>query len=128
MRFPLGPRRSGSAGRPPTTAHQALSSFIKMRLTPTQTRIIHATVQSMLGLDARVCLFGSRTDDLARGGDIDLFIEVDRILENRAATASRLAGQLQLLLGDQRIDVILVDPGTTPQPIHAAARQQGVTL
>ena len=99
-----------------------------MRLTPTQAQIIGETVRAMLGPDARVRLFGSRTDDAARGGDIDLYVEVDRPLGNRVAAASRLAGQLQIRLGDQRIDVILVDPHTAPQPIHAAARQQGIRL
>jgi hypothetical protein len=39
-----------------------------------------------------------------------------------------LAAELQLRLGDQRIDVILVDPDTVPQPIHTIARQQGIRL
>ena len=99
-----------------------------MRLTPTQARIIRETVRSMLGPGARVRLFGSRTDDTARGGDIDLFVEVDRLLDNRAAAASRLGAQLQLMLGDQRIDIVLVDPDSAPQRIHAVARQQGIPL
>jgi hypothetical protein len=33
-----------------------------------------------------------------------------------------------LSLGDQRIDVLLVDPKTSPAPIHDAARQGGVAL
>ena len=82
----------------------------------------------MLGPDARVLLFGSRTDDAARGGDIDLFVQIDRLLENRAAAASRLAAQLQLTLGDQRIDIILVDRDSASQRIHAVARQQGIPL
>ena len=116
-----------------------------MRLTPTQARIIGETVRSMLGPGARVRLFGSRTDDTARGGDIDLFVEVDRLLENRAAAASRLAAQpafmawchparssvcfiVPLTLGDQRIDIVLVDRDSAPEPIHAVARQQGIPL
>ena len=99
-----------------------------MRLTPTQARMIRETVRSMLGPGARVRLFGSRTDDTARGGDIDLFVEVDRLLDNRAAAASRLGAQLQRMLGDQRIDIVLVDRDSAPQPIHAVARQQGIPL
>ena len=74
------------------------------------------------GCSARV------TDDAARGGDIDLFVQINQLLENRAATASRLAAQLQLIIGDQRIDIVLVDRDSAPQPIHAVARQQGVPL
>jgi hypothetical protein len=31
-------------------------------------------------------------------------------------------------LGDKRVDVILVDPVTMPQPIHALARRDGIRL
>lgn len=99
-----------------------------MRLTPHQARTIRETVAAALGPGTRVALFGSRTDDQARGGDLDLLVEVDRPLENRAATASRLAAQLQIRLGDQRIDILLIDPRTTPQPIHEVARRQGIAL
>jgi predicted nucleotidyltransferase len=99
-----------------------------MRLSPRDTRLIGETVRVALGDAARVRLFGSRVDDASRGGDIDLLVEVDHTLANRAAAASRLAAALQLRLGDQRIDVILVDPTTRPQPIHDVARQQGISL
>jgi predicted nucleotidyltransferase len=75
-----------------------------------------------------VLLFGSRADDHVRGGDIDLLVEVDHPVSNRAAAAARLTAQLQIALGDQRIDIILVDPNTIPQPIHTTAQQTGVAL
>jgi uncharacterized protein len=99
-----------------------------MRISAEQATIIRDVVRAELGADARVRLFGSRTDDAARGGDIDLFVEVERPLANRAATASRLAALCQLRLGDQRIDVIVVDPASAPQPIHARARAEGILL
>lgn len=99
-----------------------------MRLTPQQARIIREQTHALLGDGARVRLFGSRVDDAQRGGDIDLMVETDQPQPNRAATASRLAARLQLALGDQRIDVLLVDPATPLQPIHRIAREQGVAL
>jgi predicted nucleotidyltransferase len=99
-----------------------------MRLTSEQARTIRETVDVMFGPDTRVTLFGSRTDDSARGGDIDLFIEAAHPVVNRAAMASRLAAQLQLKLGDQRIDIVLTDRFTASQPIHDRARDQGVLL
>ena len=99
-----------------------------MRLTSQQIATIRQVVAEQLGSDARVLLFGSRVDDAARGGDIDLLVETDRELANRAAEASRLAAKLQLLLGDQRIDVLIIDPTTRLQPIHRAARETGVAL
>lgn len=99
-----------------------------MRLTDQQRGIIRNEVARVLGPRARVYLFGSRLDDKARGGDLDLFIEIDEVLANRAAAASRVAARLQQALGDQRIDVVLVDAATRQQPIHEAARRQGRAL
>ncbi|MBN2702400.1 MAG: nucleotidyltransferase domain-containing protein [Methylothermaceae bacterium] len=99
-----------------------------MRLSPGQRDTIRKIVKSAFGRGARVFLFGSRLDDVARGGDIDLYVEVDYLLPNRAAAASRLIAELQRVLGDQSIDVVLVDPGTQPQPVHEIARRQGVAL
>lgn len=99
-----------------------------MRLTDQQRQIIREEVARIFGPRARVYLFGSRLDDRARGGDVDLFIEVDEVLENRASAASRVAARLQQALGDQRIDVVLVDAATRKQPIHEAARREGRAL
>lgn len=46
-----------------------------MRLTQDQTREIVRTVSRLTGGTADVYLFGSRLDDAARGGDIDLLLE-----------------------------------------------------
>jgi predicted nucleotidyltransferase len=99
-----------------------------MRLSPTQAQVIREQALATFGPGARVLLFGSRTDDSARGGDIDLLVEVEHPLTNRAAAAARFAAELQLTLGDQRIDVLLVDPQTQRLPIHDAARKNGVLL
>lgn len=99
-----------------------------MRLTEKQAQIIHETVADEFGVDARVSLFGSRTDDSARGGDIDLLVETGSVVENRASAAARLCAILQRRLGEQRIDVVLVDPQTAHQPIHDIARQTGIEL
>lgn len=99
-----------------------------MRITPDQARIIREQVGRNIGSDARVWLFGSRADDAQRGGDIDLLIEATHPIRDRVATACRIASNLQLQLGDQRIDILLIDPATTQQPIHRIARETGVPL
>ena len=45
-----------------------------MRLTAEQRRSIHREVTSFLGTTAAVFIYGSRLDDEARGGDVDLLI------------------------------------------------------
>lgn len=99
-----------------------------MRLTRSEQRIIRAKTNEIFGDDVELRLFGSRADDTARGGDIDLYVHVGHVLDNRAAAASRLAAELQMALGDQKIDVVVVDPETPPQPIHRAARAGGIAL
>ena len=46
-----------------------------MRLTTEQICIIKKKAAQIFGEEIKVYLFGSRTDDKARGGDIDIFIE-----------------------------------------------------
>lgn len=48
-----------------------------MRLSEQQCSVIRTAVAENFGVDANVWLFGSRLDDTARGGDIDLYIEAD---------------------------------------------------
>lgn len=99
-----------------------------MRITPQTADIIRATVKEILGESAVVSLFGSRADDNARGGDIDLFIQTEAPVAHRASAAARVVAALQMRLGDQKIDVVLVDPTTPPQPIHEVARKTGIRL
>ena len=100
----------------------------KVRLSAKEIEIIRATVHRLLGDDARIRIFGSRARLDEKGGDIVLLIETDRKLADRVASACRLTSQLQMQLGDQKIDVIIVDPATPEQPIHQIARQTGVML
>jgi len=99
-----------------------------MRLSSRQVSLIKDAVASTVDSVAKIILFGSRVDDEAKGGDIDLYIELTEIQQNRAALASRIAAILQIGLGDRRIDIVLVDPKTPMQAIHAHALQQGVEL
>ena len=48
-----------------------------MRLSPEQVSVIRETIAREISPDARVWLFGSRTDDARHGGDVDLYVEAD---------------------------------------------------
>ena len=100
----------------------------QLRLSPRQIEIINREARRLFGDDVRILLFGSRTDDEARGGDIDLLVESARPIPDRASAAARFAGVLQRRLGDQRIDVVIVAPGTRLQPIHLEALRSGIPL
>lgn len=48
-----------------------------MRLSRIERDVIVREARESFGPDARVKLFGSRTDDSRRGGDIDLLVQSD---------------------------------------------------
>ncbi len=99
-----------------------------MRLTTEQIQIIREAARTVFGQGASVRLFGSRLDDAAQGGDIDLLVECAQPIEGRVEKACRMSAQIQLKLGEQKIDILVLDPTVVPQPIHEAARKNGVSL
>lgn len=100
----------------------------RARLSAREIEVIRATVSRLLGDRTCIRIFGSRAREDEKGGDIDILIETERQLPSRMASACRLASELQMQLGDQKIDVIIIDPETREQPIHQIARQTGVIL
>ncbi|MCQ8180217.1 nucleotidyltransferase domain-containing protein [Methylomonas sp. SURF-1] len=99
-----------------------------MRLTDDQVRIIRGTAHRFLGDKARVCLFGSRSKDDGKGGDIDLYFETDQVLPNRADVICRIYAALVLALGDRKIDVLVKDANTPTARIFEVAARTGVYL
>jgi predicted nucleotidyltransferase len=99
-----------------------------MRLTPKEQMTIRETVLALAGPGSRVRLFGSRVDDLALGGDIDLLVEVDHAVAQPTLFSARIGAQLQQALGDRRIDVVLAAPNLRDQAVHRVARKTGIPL
>ncbi len=99
-----------------------------MRITTDQAEITKKTVDRILGTPSQVWLFGSRVDDNLQGGDIDLFVETQANVTNRASTICRLYGALMMSLGDRKIDILLKDARTVEVPIFGIARREGVLL
>ena len=91
-------------------------------------QIIRDTVSDVFGIEAKVKLFGSRTSDEARGGGIDLLVELPCITEEVERKTLQLIARLQLRIGDQPIDVLVIDPSTPQQSIHEQASITGISL
>ena len=99
-----------------------------MRLTATQqAEILHSTIE-VFGPTATVSLFGSRADDSARGGDIDLFITADLDVETARRRKIRFLAILKRRIGDRRIDVVVRTPDTSEREIHRVAATDGVPI
>lgn len=99
-----------------------------IRLTETQVKLIKSEVAKLFGERAAVYLFGSRVNAAAKGGDIDLYIELSEPLPNALALSLKLNGALQLAFGMQKIDILTHAPGQPLQPVHRQALQKGVLL
>jgi len=75
-----------------------------MRLNSKQIGIIK-TVIYRYDQDAEIFLFGSRVDDNAKGGDIDLLVVSVKI---DFSIKLKILAQLMIKLGEQKIDLIQV--------------------
>ena len=99
-----------------------------MRLTPTQIGAIRKSASEAFGATVGVWLFGSRTDEMARGGDLDLYIETEGLPADTLRKELQFDAALQRRLGEQRIDIVVHRQGTPMRPIDTVARQGGVRL
>ncbi len=87
-----------------------------MRLNERERSAIFQAATEAFPQGTRVSLFGSRTDDTRRGGDIDLLVETQHSLLPAAqwvAQRSRFVARIWKLLGERCIDVVLATQNET---------------
>jgi predicted nucleotidyltransferase len=89
---------------------------------------IRRATSEVAGPGARALLFGSRTDDQRRGGDIDLLIELPEPAEDPFALSLRLAARIQCRIGLRKVDVLVADPSTADSPLLRQARRDAVAV
>ena len=99
-----------------------------MRLKDYQVEAIMAAARRRFGPDARVYLFGSRTDDARRGGDIDLYVESETVIPDRSKAERGFEVDLLRALGDRQIDIVVWDPEVKTGQIHRRAKETGIEL
>lgn len=96
-----------------------------MRLSEHERHIIREATAEVFGPGTQVMLFGSRVDDAKRGGDIDLFVEASNSTDIMMKKI-RLAAQLQMRLGEQKIDIVVASDSS--RRIEQEAHRTGVVL
>ncbi len=100
-----------------------------MRLNAEQINAIKQEVEYFFGPAAQVWLFGSRVDDSAKGGDVDLYVRsMSRDADQLAAARFSFLARLKRRLGDRKIDLVLHRAGSETLPIYELARNTGVLL
>lgn len=96
-----------------------------MRLTQEQIQSIRQVVSQVAGKQCRVRLFGSRLDDAAHGGDIDLMLELQEPVDNPALMAARISALVSRTMHGRKVDVLLSAPNLMRLPIHDIAFKEG---
>jgi predicted nucleotidyltransferase len=99
-----------------------------MRLTDYEIQAIRRLARQVGGEQSRVRVFGSRLDDAARGGDIDLLLELPEPVDDPALMAARLSAQVSRAMRGRKVDVLLSAPNLMRLPIHDIALKEGQLL
>ena len=100
-----------------------------MRLSDKDIKAIKEVTRSVFGEKASIRLFGARTDDNKKGGDIDLFIQWNTSIspEQQYALKIKFLVQLKNRIGDQKINV-LIDGGCQSKNIFKTVQSEGIQL
>ena len=94
-----------------------------MRLSKSTKKTIRETIFKF-DSKAKVLLFGSRTDDSAKGGDIDLLVISESLTKG---DLRKIKIHLQDQLGMQRFDMVLTSPDLS-DPFAKMAFDNGTSL
>lgn len=98
---------------------------MNIRLQPTQQEAIKKLASEFF-VNAKVFIFGSRTDMTQKGGDIDIYIQTTK---KEAILKAKLAflREFEKRFGEQKVD-LLVDNGSKEKEIYNIAKKEGVLL
>ena len=99
-----------------------------VRLTDRQIELIRQLATDIAGDQAQVRVFGSRLDDAARGGDLDIMLELPESVDNPALLAAQMSARVSRVMHGRKVDVLLSAPNLMRQPIHDVAFKEGKLL
>lgn len=96
-----------------------------MRLSADQITLIQTTIANALGETVRIYVFGSRLQDDAHGGDLDLLIEGE--IKPTLLQRARIKLMLEQHLG-MPVDIVATQLSAPRTPFQSIAHRQGVRI
>ena len=100
-----------------------------MRITREEKDIIKRVAKKIFSDQAQIYLFGSRTSDKKKGGDIDLFITSKNKQNLTLRAKLSFLAELKSIMGDQKIDVVLDTKATKAKDsFYRSIKKQAVEL
>jgi len=100
-----------------------------MRLAKKQVLEIRQLARQIAGRSlSSIRVFGSRLDDHATGGDLDLMLELSEPVDNPALIAAQMAAKTSRIMHGRKVDVLLSAPNLMRLPIHEVAFNEGKLL
>ena len=97
-----------------------------MRLSEFERNTIKKLAKKYYGHQAKVFLFGSRMDDMKKGGDIDIFIETP--LKKGLKDKLNFLVQLENTIGEQKVDLLIKSKNSLAKDIFDIAKTTGIAL
>ena len=100
-----------------------------MRISEKEIESIKNLAVSIFGDDTKVFLFGSRTADSKRGGDIDLFITNKQKSKLTLSAKIDFLTELKILIGEQKIDVVLdIESARSKKQFYQSVIKEAIEL
>ena len=99
-----------------------------MRLTDDQAQSIKQLACQIAGEQARVRVSGSRMDACARGGDLDLMLELPEPANHPALMAARFSAKVSRLMHGRKVYVLIAALHLMRLPIHDMAFEEAKAL
>jgi predicted nucleotidyltransferase len=99
-----------------------------MRLTDHQVKDIRDATLEVVGHAVPIWLFGSRTKESSRGGDVDLMVQLSEPVHDPAGLMIKLATKVSRRMHGRKVDVLIDAPNLQHFPIHDMVKEHGVML
>ena len=97
-----------------------------MRLSEEEKKKIIFCAKNLFGDDIKLYLFGSRVDDDKKGGDIDLFIESEEMVDMQ--TQIKFLSAIYKNITQRKVDLLIQTPTSKKLAIYNTAKKEGILL